>query len=348
MKFVPKFTVTADATGDNLIITDISGLYNPLVPALGHLNGYGSPDVCAIGDGLGPFDLNDMVSLVITVTETVGFTTVLTKTLSRSDLPATYTGDFIIDTLAFPLPSGTYNVGIAYTFTCGPDIAPVQSITVVKGPYPEDDIEGNLNICMSNSCNLLEIEECTSTPTSVCDPQTNGWSYDPTVNPDVERVYIEIWDYAKGCILDTIYLIDKTVTPIINVFPSPITGKFDLPDYTFNFGDGVYEFRYIVDVARPFQPNYQVEIGNFINTFYCNAKACVDALFEKALFECDANSQSDLMQTALDAQILFLGVVCNQACLDLTKAEEIRKTLIEICEIAKCSGDISDCGCGCN
>ena len=202
--------------------------------------------------------------------------------------------------------------------------------------------EGILDICLNSNCNTLSITESTTVLNSSLFFLPTGWKFDPTAVSN--KVYIEIYDVA-GNLLDVIYLLDKTASPVVNVFPSPFVEGFKLSDYTWNNPDGYYKFKYIVETLPEVEGDATIvyELGTFEKFFACKAQACVNSLWLDAFNSCDNKDYADKVETAQDAQILLQGVMSKAACIDLTKAADIQATLFSICEINKCGQP--DCGC---
>ena len=142
-------------------------------------------------------------------------------------------------------------------------------------------VEGNLNICLSNKCDILQITECTSTPDG-CPINENGWTPDPHGNANLEKVYIEIYD-VSGNLLDIIWIKDNATG--INLFPVSLSGSFELPEYSWSFPDGYYKFRYVLEDNE----SHTFILGNFEQFFYCNAQHCVDSLWNDVHTTCDTD-----------------------------------------------------------
>lgn len=338
MPFAPLFDISINSDATNIIVTDTSGAYNGIT----NTTGWGTPDFCNPGDP--GITLSDITGLTITISELMTFTTVYSFAIPLTDLPSLYTGDFQIADLNVNLTSGPYSLGVGWTYgAC--NVAPVVFFDIIiPADYPENDIEGCLEICTDNTCNNLEITECTSTTTSVCNLNPVGWNLDPVTNVNTRRVYIEVWDYLNSVLIDTIVLLDKDVIPVIDLFPSPFNNSFSLPTQSFLYGDGIYEFKYFIETAAAPQPNYIVQIGSFINSFLCNSRSCVCNLWIKALNECDKKERAKRISIAQDADLMLFGIASQQGCLDLTKAQEIQETLNKICELDNCDSN-TNCNC---
>jgi hypothetical protein len=231
-----------------------------------------------------------------------------------------------------------------YDITDGNGGVDSATITIIVEAIDYTGTEGILDICLNNSCNTLSIKESTTVLNSTSCFLPTGWKYDPSEVSN--KVYIEIYDSGDN-LLDIIYLLDKTVSPIVNVFPSPFIEGFQLPEYIWNNPDGLYKFKYIVETPlndTNVDP-YVYELGVFEVFYYCNAENCVAELWLNYANndKCDDRIKNDLLSKAKQGDILLSGIKTKLMCLDTSVAKSILDTLYKICSLLESSKD-----CGCN
>ena len=335
MAFIPKIQLNFNVAATELNILDITGAYDGTT----NLTGWGTPDACSPGDA--GVDTSNIIYFYVEVYDQAN-TLLETITLDTA-LPLTYAGNFSYTT---PTPiSWSHGVG-SFEYSLHFRIDTGCEFNLDKLPFTIGDIynttEGKLNICLNNNCSTLEIAEETTVLNSSKFFLSTGWEHNPTVVSD--KVYIKIYDVADN-LLDVIYLLDKTASPVVNVFPSSFIEGFKLDNYAWSNPDGYYKFKYIVETlaVNAEDPSTIYELGTFEKFYTCNAQACVDSLWLDAFNSCDNKDYADKVETAQDAQILLQGVMSKAACIDLTKAADIQATLFSICEINKCGQP--DCGC---
>lgn len=229
-----------------------------------------------------------------------------------------------------------------YTIQDGQGGFDTETVTIAVEELDYTGTKGDLNICLLQTCSTLTIEECTTVLNSSEPFYDTGWKYDPSVVSD--KVYIDIYDH-NDVRLDTIYLLNKDVSPIINLFPSPFKGTFSLPDYKWTFPDGVYKFKYFVENVISEEVSNIYELASYESLHTCKAQACRDSLWRDVFALCETDpTYQDKLSMAQNASILLAGVYSNANCLDLDASEDLRNTLASICEIRDCETP----GCGCN
>lgn len=344
--FIPNIKPQLNLECTEVNFLDETGTYNGTT----NLNGWRVPNACNPGDL--PFDTSNITGITIDIYNAPTAGTLLeTFTINIIDLPSAYGGsNFIYNATPFSWSHGSGLYSYEYTVTtnlgCNYN-SPRKTLSLYKEPwdtpYNNTSIEGMLNICLNKNCNTLEIKEETTVYNSTVGYLQTGWRFDPSVQNHSRKVYIEIVDLS-GNILDVIYLLNKDVTPVINLFPSPFNDKFNLPDYTWNYPDGHYKFKYKIEHTLPNQPNFIYTLGEFEKFYTCKATNCVNNLWQEVFNTCeDSKEYESKLETALDADLLLRGIYAKVGCLDISKAQELQDTLLEICKMKNCKDP--DCGC---
>ena len=348
MAFTPIIKPSFNAGATTVDFLDITGLYNGTT----NLTGWGTPDSCNPGDAA--FNTANIVSVTIDFYDDLTAGTLLQSfVMDITDLPAAYAGDFNYNPVPYTwshgvnngLPLWTYEVTVVTSFGCTFTSGREELVLFLSTLSPVDTnlIKGSLDICLDNNCNKLAIKETTTVWQNGTYYFTDtAWRYNPSTESSAIKVYLDIYDIA-GNLLDTIYYIDKTSTPVVDVWASPFNNVFHLKSYRWAFPDGYYKFVYKIENSFPNQPNVITELAMYEKFYTCYSKACVDALWLDAFNSCENKNYADKVETAQDAQILLQGVTSKAACIDLTKAKDMQETLLSICAIAKCAQP--DCGC---
>lgn len=349
--FVPKIEVTGNDDSSTIEIFDISGLFSG-----GATNGWGSTGYCTAPDPI--VTPANVTGISIDIYDTDPVIRVLLETIivPVGNLPATATERFSIGVFSYSHGDGNYEAEITYTFDagCSPVSLPYKYSLInpdflYQVPIPTD---ADLTICMLGTCNKLNIIENTSLPGGTPN-NANGWTINPGTYPlnsftVLTKLYIEVKD-INGNVVDTIVIVEKTfdpvttiITTLTNIFPSPHTGSFDLPEHAWSQPDGYYSFEYKVDVFRYSQPSYSRVLFREERFFYCNAQNCVDGLWTKyaSTDRCSTSEYLDLEDKVLEAQLLLDGVKAGLTCLSITDSSEIIATLNKICGFFT-----EDCGC---
>lgn len=188
-------------------------------------------------------------------------------------------------------------------------------------------LEIDFNICQNSSCDELTFTETTGAYNATTNP--GGWG---APNPTLASVTTPV-TLTVTFPNESVYTLDvATLNPSFPTDDTTLEWVLDMSsfggDTGDSFEDGVYTFTYLVtaDGSTYTQTHYVA--------LYCQVKCCVFSMFKDLEVNCDCCE--DDKKTAIDAFLLYKGLVYEAGCGNITAFNSALTELQKVCSNSNC------------